>query len=256
MLLTACGDASNDRSSSSDARSAGSDAGSVAEGSITVSAATSLTGAFTDLAEEFAAANPGVRVSLNFGASSALASQILEGAPADVYASADEIDMARITDEGLIAGEPVIFARNELVIVTRPGDPDRIGSLADLVDIGVVALCGEEVPCGRYAAEALEKAGVTIDESSITRGQNVGATLTAVAEGDAIAGIVYRTDARAAGDRVEVVPMPDRHNVIATYPIGVLRGTGHLDAADAFLAHLRSPEGRAVLARHGFVTTP
>ncbi len=149
-------------------------------------------------------------MSLNFDSSSTLATQILEGAPADVFASADEESTARLTDENLIAGEPQVFARNELVIVTKPGNPEGISGLADLADAGVISLCGEQAPCGRYAAEALSNAGVRIDEASITRGQNVGATLTAVAEGDAVAGIVYVTDARSAGDAVEAVEIPPR----------------------------------------------
>lgn len=223
------------------------------EGTITVSAATSLTAAFTDLREAFVAAHPDVEVELNFDASSALAAQVLEGAPVDVFASADEANMTKLTDEALVAGKPVTFARNELVIVTKPGNPAGIGGLADLAEAGVIALCGEEVPCGRYAQEALTNAGVTIAESSVTRGQNVGATLTAVTEGDAVAGIVYLTDAAGAGDAVEAVTIPADLNVIATYPIGALTSAGAADVAQAFIDFVLSAEGQAILVEYGFV---
>jgi molybdate transport system substrate-binding protein len=200
------------------------------------------------------AANPGVEVTFNFDASSALTTQIMEGAPADVFASADETHMIKLIDAGLVAGEPQTFARNELVIVTKPGNPEEIAELADLADGGVVSLCGEKAPCGRYAQEALDKAGVTIPESNVTRGQDVGAALTAVTEGDAVAGIVYVTDAEGAGDAVETVEIPTEQNVIATYPIAVLTGASNEEVADAFVAYVVSDEGQSVLAEYGFVT--
>ncbi len=246
-------DTTDTGSSSTTAGGSSTTSGSDLEGTITVSGATSLTDAFTQIAEDFSAANPGVEVTFNFGASSALSTQILEGAPADVFASADDANMTKLTDESLIAGEPAIFATNELVIITKPGNPEGIASLADLADAGVIALCGEEVPCGKYAAEALESAGLTIDESNVTRGENVGATLTAVAEGDAVAGIVYVTDAKSAGDTVEAVTIPPEVNVVATYPIGVLEASGNAEVAEAFLAYVLCDEGQAVLAEFGFL---
>lgn len=229
------------------------DAGAPPRVRLTVSAATSLTGAFTEIGDDFTAANPGVEVTFNFDASSALAAQIIEGAPADVVASADEANMAKLTDPGLIEGDPQVVARNELVIVTKPGNPAGIDDLADLASAGVISLCGEEVPCGKYAEEALTKAGVTIDESSVTRGQNVGATLTAVTDGDAVAAIVYVTDAANAGDAIEAVEIPADVNAIATYPIGVVAATAHGDVADAFIEWVLGDDGQAVLADHGFL---
>lgn len=226
---------------------------STLEGAITVSAATSLKAAFTEIGDDFTTANPDVEVTFTFGASSALATQIHEGAPADLFASADEASMAELTDEDLIAGEPEVFARNELVIITKPGNPTGITTLADLADAGVVALCGEEVPCGAYAAQALEAAGVSIPESSVTRGQNVGATLTAVAEGDAVAGVVYVTDAEGAGDAVDTVAIPAEHDVVATYPIGVLTAAPNGEVAEAFVAYVLGDAGQAVLEEHGFL---
>ena len=246
-LLAACGD---DPTDSSDPTSR---AATELEGGIAVSAAASLTEAFTEIGDDFTAANPGAEITFNFDSSSALATQILEGAPADVFASADEANMTRLTDEDVVAGEPEVFARNELVIVTRAGNPEGITGLADLADAGIISLCGEEVPCGELATQALDAADVTIPESSITRGQNVKATLTAVAEGDAVAGIVYVTDATAAGDRVEAVTIPPADNAVVPYPIGVLVSSGDPDVAAAFVAHVRGADGRAVLEEHGFL---
>lgn len=258
---TACGsDDGGDTSSGStpapgSTAPAGSDGPAEAlSGEITVSAAASLTDAFTQIGEDFETAHPGTTVTFTFDSSGTLSEQILSGAPVDVFASADESNMAKLTDEDLVAGEPTVFARNELVIVTKPGNPAGIQTLADLADAGVVALCSEEAPCGRFAGEVLERAGVEIPEGSVTRGQNVRATLTAVSEGDAVAGIVYVTDAEAAGDAVEAVTIPTAQNAIAVYPIGVLDGAGNAEVAAAFAAYVASDDGAMVLKEHGFLS--
>jgi len=225
----------------------------VLEGRITVSAAASLTEAFGEIAKEFQAENPGVDVVLNFDASSALVEQIEQGAPADVFASADEANMEKLTSDALVEGAPVVFARNRAVIVTKPGDPKGIKGLADLADVGVVALCGEEVACGKIAAKVLEEAGVTIPPDRITRGQNVKATLGAVANGDAEAGIVYVTDARAAGKAVEAVRIPETPASVNVYPIGVLRASGNRAVARAFVRYVVSDPGRGALRAAGFL---
>jgi molybdate transport system substrate-binding protein len=222
------------------------------ETSITVSAASSLAAAFEQIGRDFEAADPGVSVTFNFDASSALATQIVEGAPADVFASADEANMTELTDEGFIAGEPEVFARNRLVIVTKPGNPEGIEGLADLATAGTISLCGPEVPCGRYAQQALESAGVEILETSVTRGQNAGATLTAVSEGDAVAGIVYASDARGAGEAVTTVEIAEAEEVVATYMIGVTTDADP-DTAEAFVDWVLNDDGQAVLAEHGFL---
>jgi molybdate transport system substrate-binding protein len=222
-------------------------------GSVTVSAAASLTDAFERIVDGFKVANPGVEVTFNFDSSSSLSQQIIDGAPADVFASADEANMTKLVDANEIAGAPAVFARNELVIITKPGNPTGITGLADLGSAGVVALCGAEVPCGRFAGQALDTAQVTLPESSITRGQNVRATLAAVAEGDAVAGIVYVTDAEAAGDTVSTVSIPADVNVIATYPIGAVEGSRNPGVAEAFMAYVLGPEGQAALKEFGFL---
>lgn len=223
------------------------------EGGITVSAASSLTEAFDELGADFHAAHPNATVRATYDSSTVLSSQIIEGAPADLFASADEANMAALTAKDLVAGKPEDFARNKLVIVTKPGNPEGITTLADLAGAGVVSLCGKDVPCGMFAQQVLDKAHVTIDEGSITRGQNAKATLTAVTEGDAVAGIVYVTDARAAGAKVDAVPIPGNVNVIATYPIAVLKGARDASVAQAFEDYVLSAAGQATLKEFGFL---
>lgn len=224
---------------------------------ITVSAASSLRVAFDELGPALEESE-GVEVTFNYDSSAALATQAIEGAPADVYASAAPEDMGRLRDAGLVAS-PEVFAANELTIVTAPGNPGGVGSLADLADladVGVVSLCGAGVPCGRYAQELLDAADVTIPEDRVTRGQNVAATLTAVAEGDAVAGIVYVTDARSAGEAVATVEIAGADEVVAEYSIAVLEATSRSEAAHAFVDLVLSDEGRAVLEAHGFLPAP
>lgn len=222
-------------------------------GEITVSAAASLTEAFDRIKTDFEQANPGTTVTANYDSSTILSQQILDGAPVDVFASADEANMAKLVDADAVAGEPTVFARNQLAIVTKPGNPEGIETLADLADVGVVSLCGQDVPCGRLAGQVLDGAGVAIPESSVTRGQNVRATLTAVTEGDAVAAIVYSTDARSAGDQVETVDIAVADNAIATYPAAVLAEASNAELAEAFVAYVASAEGQAVLEELGFL---
>lgn len=222
------------------------------EGELLVAAAASLTEAFTDVGEGFEEECGGT-ITFTFDSSGTLAQQIIDGAPVDVFASADTANLERVADEGLTADDAQVFARNQLVIVTQPGNPEGIDSLADLIDVGVVSLCAEDAPCGRFAAEVLDAAGVVLDERSVTRGQNAKAATAAVTQGDAVAGIVYVTDARTAGDAAEAVEIADATDVIATYPLAVLRGAADPDLADAFVAYVRSARGTAALAERGFL---
>lgn len=224
------------------------------DGELTVAAAASLTEAFVEIGEGFEAACGGT-VAFTFDSSGRLAQQVADGAPIDVFASADAISLERVEDEDLVEGTSAVFARNRLVAITRPGNPQGIEALADLADadLGVIALCAEQAACGRLAAQAVERAGVVLDEGSVTRGQNATATATAVARGDAVAGLVFSTDARAAGDAVAVVELPEVADVIAAYPIAVLRTARDRAAAEAFSAYVRSDRGRAILAEHGFL---
>ena len=192
-------------------------------------------------------------VRFNFDSSGTLAEQILRGAPADVFASANPANLADLAAENRLSGKPFDIAQNALAIVTKPGNPAGIEGLADLATAGVVSSCSLDAPCGRLAAEVLDRAEVRIPERSISRGQNVKSTLTAVTEGDAVAAIVYVTDARAAGGRVATVEIPQSVNAIATYPAAVLADTTNPTAAQAFLDFLLSDAAQKTLATFGFL---
>jgi molybdate transport system substrate-binding protein len=221
-------------------------------GELVVLAAASLTEAFTQIGHDFEDAHPGVGVTFSFAGSSTLAQQITEGAPADVFASANPANMAVVTDAGAGAGEPVIFARNELVIVVAAGNPHGIAGLADLADPDVkVALCAEQVPCGAAARKILDAAGLTV--TPVTLEQDVRATLTKVTLGEVDAALVYRTDVAVAGDEVEAVEFPESASAVNDYPIVVLRDAPNPSAAEAFVAHVLSDAGQAVLADAGFL---
>jgi molybdate transport system substrate-binding protein len=222
-------------------------------GAITVSAAASLTEAFTQIGTQFEKKNPDTNVTFNFDASSALVLQIQGGAPVDVFASADEANMDKLVDGGQVTAKPVVFATNTLQIATKPGNPEKIKTLADLADAGTIALCASEVPCGKYANAALTAAGVTIPNEQITRGLNAKATLTAVSAGDADAAIVYVTDVNAAGSAVKGVKIPDDENQLAIYPITPLADAANATTATAFAKFVASPAGQKVLKKYGFL---
>jgi molybdate transport system substrate-binding protein len=229
----------------------GTTIGSVPPGTIIVSAAASLTTPFKTIGDQFKAAHPGTDVKFNFDSSGTLATQIQAGAPADVFASADQANMKKLTDGSLISGTPQVFARNKLTIVVKPGNPKHVQSLADLATVGTVSLCATTAPCGTYADQMLKSAGVTIPADKITRGQNVKTTLSAVSDGDADAGIVYVTDAKGA--KVDTVTIPDSQNVIATYPIGVVAATKEQANAEAFDEYVLSAPAQKVLQDAGFL---
>jgi molybdate transport system substrate-binding protein len=220
-----------------------------APGELHVFAATSLTDAFTELGEQLEADVDGLGVVLNLAGSSDLVRQIRGGAAADVIATADETNMAVLVDAGLIDA-PATFTRNRLAIVVPRDNAKRVRTLGDLArDDVTVVLCAEQVACGRYADEALRKAGVEVTAAS--REENVRAVLTKVRLGEADAGVVYVTDVQTA-PAVESVPIPAEHNVVARYQIAVVRGAANAAAASAFVALVRSGAGQRVLRSHGF----
>jgi molybdate transport system substrate-binding protein len=225
-------------------------------GSITVSAAASLTEAFTKMGTDFQQANPGTTITFNFGSSGTLAQQIQGGAPADVFASADGSNMQKLVIGGQVTAEPTAFASNLLTIVVKPGNPKRIKSLGDLAKLDVVSLCGETVPCGKYADQVLAGAGVTIDPANITRGADVKATLAAVTTGDADAAVVYVTDAKSAGTSVATVPIPTWQNAYAIYPIAPVAASSNQDLDHAWIEYTISPAGQKTLKRFGFLPPP
>lgn len=220
-------------------------------GEVVVFAAASLTDAFTELGDAFTAANPDASVIFNFAASSELVAQIVEGAPADVFASADLRNMTRLTDAGGQAAEPVIFASNRSEIVVAPGNPLGITGLEDLADDELIlVVCAPEVPCGAYASQIFENAG--IDPVADSYEENVRAVLGKVMLGEADAGIVYATDVIAADDAAEGVPIPADVNVEARYPIAVTSESPNPEGAQAFIDFVLDDTGQAILAGYGF----
>ena len=222
-------------------------------GSITVSAASSLTGVFTQLGKSFESAHRGTSISFNFASSSILALQIKQGAPADVFASASTKEMGSVQRAGDIAGAVVVFARNTLAIVVKPGNPLHIHSLADLTKAKVVALCVATAPCGKAARLALSASQVVIPTSRISLGQDVKSTLAQVTTGDADAAIVYVTDARTVGHLGVAVAIPPSQNVITSYPIGLVKASTHRALARAWITYMLGPTGRRALLSAGFL---
>jgi molybdate transport system substrate-binding protein len=243
--LSACGE--NSRTTGSQA-AAGS---SRVTGSVTVFAAASLTESFTTLGKDFQAANPGVKVTFNFAGSAALATQINQGAPADVFASAAPANMKTVTDAGNGDGTATTFVKNQLVIAVPKGNPKGIKGLADLARPGVkVALCAEQVPCGAAAKKALDAAKVRL--TPVTLEQDVKSALSKVELGEVDAALVYRTDARASTSEVDAVEFPESAKAINEYPIIVLKDAPNKAAARAFVSYVESGKGRSVLTAAGF----
>ena len=221
------------------------------EGDITVFAAASLTESFTEIGEAFTAANPDASATFSFDASSALVTQITEGAPADVFASADTNNMTKLTDAGLNGSEPEIFATNLLTIIVAPDNPLGITGVADLANPDIkTVICAPEVPCGNYANQIFTAAGVTVTPVSLE--QNVRGVVTKVTAGEADAGIVYVTDVIAAGDAADMVEIPEDINVVAEYPIATVAASQNQEVGEAFIDFLLGDEGQAILAEYGF----
>jgi len=218
---------------------------------IRVSAAASLTDAFTELEAAFEATHPGFDVVLNLAGSSALRFQILEGAPVDVFASADAANMERVVEAGEVGFSPVVFARNRLQIAVPPGNPAGIAGLEDFDDQGaLIGLCAAEVPCGTFARRALARAGVA--PAPDTNEPDVRALLTKIELGELDAGIVYATDVVAAEGAVAGVDISREENVVAEYPIAVLERASNPAGARAFVDFVLSEGGQAILSNHGF----
>jgi molybdate transport system substrate-binding protein len=220
-------------------------------GEIKVFAAASLTAAFTEIGEQFTNAN-GTKVTFNFAGSQALATQIQQAAPADVFASADLANMDKVKD---LVGTSQNFASNLLAIVVEEGNPKGVMGLDDLArpDLKVV-LAAPDVPAGKYAAEILGKAGVAV--KPVSQEDNVKAVVTKVSLGEADAGIVYVTDITAGGAKVEGVDIPREQNVLATYPIATVKASRAPDEAQAFMDLVLSAEGQQVLKQYGFLPPP
>lgn len=245
LVLAGCNAASE--SSTSDPTAVGDAAG----GDITVFAAASLRATFTELGARFEDEHPGTSVEFSFAGSSDLATQLASGAPADVFASADNKNMTVAVDAGVVAGDPVDFASNTLTIVTAPGNPKGIDSFADLANPDILTVvCAPQVPCGSAAATV--EAATGTDVPAVSEESSVTDVLGKVTSGQADAGLVYVTDAAGAGADVTAVPFAESSDAVNTYPIATLRGSGNEATARSFADFVAGPTGRDVLGRAGF----
>lgn len=226
-------------------------ASSNSSGTLTVFAAASLKASFTELASTYEEQHPEARVRLSFAGSSDLATQITQGAPADVFASADAATMERVTQAGMADGGARVFAANTLAIAVPPGNPAGIRAFADLARPGTrLVACAPQVPCGAAAAAAAKRAGLDLDP--VSEENSVTDVLGKVTSGEADAGLVYETDVRAAVGKVDSVPFPEAAASPTAYPIVTLAGAADEAAAKAFVELVTGPEGRRVLADAGF----
>jgi molybdate transport system substrate-binding protein len=231
-----------------DADGSGGDGGDT---TLTVYAAASLTSSFEALGESFEDSHESVEVEFNFAGSSDLVAQIQSGAPADVFASADEPTMDKLTAEGLNGSDPELFATNTLEIATPPDNPAGVASLQDLADPGLnLVVCAPEVPCGAASQSAAEAAGVELQPDS--EEQSVTDVLGKVTSGEADAGLVYVTDVIVAGDAVQGIEFPESEAVVNGYPIATVADSENGDLAQQFVDLVLSDEGRRVLADAGF----
>lgn len=250
VLIAGCGSGGTSSSTSTTAGDAGASTDPLT-GSLTVFAAASLTEAFNDTKTALQSAHPGLSITYSFAGSQTLVTQIQNGAPADVIATADQATMQKLVDAALVTA-PVTFARNKLEIVVAPNNPKGIAGLADLArgDLNVV-IADSSVPAGKYGKQALQTAGVTVHP--VSQPLDVKAVLTAVEEGNADAGIVYVTDVTAAGAKVSGVTIPDAQNVVASYPIAVVRASHNSATAQGFVDAITGSAGRRALQARGFL---
>jgi molybdate transport system substrate-binding protein len=249
LATVAVAGCSSSGSSSTSAASSSASA-SASTGTITVFAAASLTGTFTQLGKQFEAAHPGDTVKFSFGPSSGLATQITSGAPADVFASAAPANMDQVVSAG-DAADPQDFAKNIMEVAVPPNNPAKVTSVNDLAKKSVkVALCQPQVPCGVVAAEVFKNVGITV--KPVTLQTDVKSVLTQVELGNVDAGMVYVTDAKAAGTKVKGITIPANENASTLYPIAAISSSKHKSEAQAFVAYVLSPAGQNVLAAAGF----
>lgn len=244
VTLAGCGGSSGSGSGTASGSS------SSPSGEITVFAAASLTGSFTELGTQFQDKNPGTTVKFSFGPSSGLATQIVNGAPADVFASASAKNMDQVVQAKAASG-PVTFANNVMEIAVPPDDPAGITALKDLADSkNKVVLCAADVPCGATALKVFQNAGITV--KPVSEEVDVKATLAKVQLGEADAGVVYVTDVRAAGDKVKGIEIPADVNASTSYPIAPLSDSKNAALARAFTDYVLSADGLKALAAAGF----
>ncbi|MET0764702.1 MAG: molybdate ABC transporter substrate-binding protein [Blastococcus sp.] len=247
LTLTACGASSSDTSAASG--SAPADDGLT--GTLTVFAAASLTDVFGELGDQLMADNPDLDIQFNFAGSSALATQITQGAPADVFASANQPQMTVVTDAGLQGADPTVFTENVLEIAVPKGNPGGVTGLADFAQEELaLAVCAPDVPCGAAATTVFETAGITAVPDTLE--EDVRAALTKVELGEVDAALVYASDVQSAGPGVEGIEFPQAEEAINEYPICVLADAPNPDAAQGFVDLVLSDEGQEALGAAGF----
>ncbi|SDN12033.1 molybdate ABC transporter substrate-binding protein [Streptomyces wuyuanensis] len=243
--LTACG---NGTANSDIGAEPASSASGAARADLTVLAAASLTDVFKTAGAAYEKSHPGTGITFSFAGSQELAAQVKQGAPADALVTADTRTMGGLKAD---TGTPEIIARNRLVIATAEGNPDGIDDLEDLADPRLkVVLAAPEVPVGRYSKKILDARKITV--KPVSQEPNVRAVLSKVELGEADAGIVYRTDATTAPDKIDAVEIPDAQNAIAEYPAATLKTSKNAEAAAEFVAWLSSPEAQKILRDAGF----
>lgn len=228
-----------------------SSSGSQLSGTLTVFAAASLKQTFTDLATQFEAAHPLVKISLSFDGSSTLVTQITQGAPADVFASADTKNMAKLSDAELTAGVPVDFASNQLTLAVPASNPGNITAFSDAAKPGIkLVICAPQVPCGAAAKSDADAAGLNL--TPVSEELSVTSVLAKVTSGEADAGLVYVTDAQSAGDKVKTIALELAQPTVNEYPIAAVKGSQNPELAAAFIALVTGTEGQKVLQDAGF----
>jgi molybdate transport system substrate-binding protein len=243
ILLSACGTPTRPVEAASGAADSSG-------GAITVLAAASLTEAFTQIGKDFEAKNPGRRVTFSFGSSATLATQIVQGAPADVFAAASPATMKIVNDAGA-SDAPTNFASNTLQIAVPKDNPHRITGLHDFADKSArIAICAPQVPCGAAAIKVFAVANITPQPDTLE--QDVKATLQKVASDEVDAALVYKTDVIAAENQVDGIGFPEAQQAINTYTIATLKGSQSPEVAKSFVDYVLSPEAQAVLAKAGF----
>lgn len=246
LFVAGCGGSASSSSSGAGA------APSRATGTVTVLAAASLTDAFNKIGSDLEAKDPGLVAKFSYAGSPTLVQQIQEGAPADVFASADQPNMDKVVNGGQASGKAQVFAHNRLQIVVPAGNPKKISSVSDLANPGLkVDVCAPGVPCGTYATTVFNKSGIKV--TPVSQEDNVKAVVTKVSLGEADAGIVYRTDVQAGGSKVQGVDIPESSNVVAAYPMVQLKTAQNGAGAKAFMDEVMSAQGQQVLKQYGFI---
>ncbi len=254
LLLAACGGSSSNSSTSTSANGSPS-------GSITVFAAASLTSAFEVLGTDYMAAHPGTTVGFNFAGSNTLSEQITQGAPVDVFASADPKNMS---DAGKELNDPQTFATNELTVILPAKNPGNISTLKDLANKGVsIAVADPSVPIGGYTLDVLNKMGKSseygpayvsgVKSNFVTQETSVSGIVQKVQLGEVDAGYVYVSDGVAAGSQVKTIAIPKEFNIVADYPIATATSSSNPTTTESFVKYVLSPAGQKTLAKYGFL---